>query len=74
MMKMKMDDAKKMERDGFYLIHIDHFTERTGYSIIHDVDLMKKHPDCSHALITPGKRWRDYNAIAALILKGEDDE
>ena len=67
-LKMKMGDAKKMEREGFTIMHIEWFTKESGYSIIHHIDLKEKNPDCSHVLIAPNKRWTDYNSVSSLIL------
>ena len=69
--KVTMRDAKKMERDGFTVMHIDWFSEQRGYTIIHGIDLQSEHPDCTHVLINPNKSWSDTNAIAALILDEE---
>ena len=63
-----MEDAKKMEREGFVIFHIGWFSIKSGYGVLHGQDLEQKHPDCSHALLSPGKRWSDTNAVAALIL------
>ena len=69
MEKIQMSEAKKMEREGFQIFHIGWFTVGSGYGIIHKDDLMKKNPDCSHALVSPNTRWLATGAVAALILK-----
>lgn len=68
MEKMSMSEAKKMLREGYWIMHISWFSEKTGWGILHNVDLEKENPDCSHALIAPCKKWREPNAVAALIL------
>ena len=74
MEKIRMNEAKKMEREGFQIFHIGWFTVGSGYGIIHKDDLMEKNPDCSHVLLSPGGRWIEKKAVAALILKDHPDE
>ena len=73
MQKMDMKEAKKMLGQGYAIMHIQWFSENSGYQILHKVDLEKKHPDCSHVLVSPNKHWTDANSVAALILTEEHD-
>lgn len=70
--KIKMSEAKKMEREGYNIMHIDWFDNTGSFYLLQKIDLQKKYPDCSHVLISPNKLWADNNAIAALIL--DDDQ
>ena len=74
MEKIRMEDAKKMEKQGFSIFHIAWFSADSGYGILHSEDLEKKYPDCSHALVSPNMRWLEKNSVAVVILKGENNE
>ena len=72
MQKITMSEAQKMLRSRdtpVYMMHIDWFTKRTGYSIICDVDLEAENPDCSDVLVDASKRWREPGSVVALVLK-----
>lgn len=75
--KISMSEAQKMVKSKeqvFYLMHINWFTPRTGYSIIHGVDLEQENPDCSYVVVYGRVRWREANSIAALVLTPDDEK
>ena len=72
-MKITMNEAKKMLREGYTIMHIQWFTQDSGYGILYNTDLQQQYPDCSHVLVAPNKRWADTNSVAALILSEEHD-
>ena len=71
--KISMSEAKKLELQGFSILHIGWFTPQGGFSLISkDLDLQSKYPDCSHVLMAPDRKFYDTDCIDAMILKEDN--
>lgn len=72
MNKISMSEAKKLSTKNYHIMHIEWFSENSGYKILFNKDLEKEYPDCSHVLLLPNTKWLQSNNIFALILKEEN--
>ena len=70
--KITYKEAKKMEKYGFVMMHIDWFSPSSGIRY----DWQSLYPDCSHILINENNNWHWRNIIthAAAVITDPTEE
>ena len=70
--KISAKSALKLRKQGYWIMHIEWFSERLkGYQF---GDLDEEYPECSHVVVCGDKHWRSGpEAIHALVLGDRDN-